>query len=67
MTRPVTTRRAYCRCGATVVSTSSDAEHAQGVIDVFWDWHTGDINHGPATAQQAAVARRRREAQAVQP
>lgn len=56
-----TTLRAYCRCGATAVAESTDADVAQGIIDAFRTWHTGG-SHGPATARQAAAARRRNEA-----
>jgi hypothetical protein len=53
----------YCLCGATASATSTPPALAEGVVQMWDEWHTGD-GHGPATQQQAAAARRR-EARAL--
>lgn len=52
--------RRYCLCGGAATATSSNAEAVQFVSDGFDRVHTGE-GHGPATARQAAAARRREE------
>lgn len=48
----------YCLCGGAATATSSDAALMQRISEGFDTVHTGD-GHGPATARQAAAARRR--------
>jgi hypothetical protein len=57
---PAETLRAYCLCGATAEATSVPDAAARAVIAEFRAWHTG-ADHGEATRQQAADARRRAE------
>jgi len=43
-----------------MTAASPDAHTAEGVADMFSEWHQGD-GHGPATAKQAAAVRRKEE------
>ena len=56
--------RRYCLCGGALHARSTPAGVAEDIADRFDEQHTGP-GHGPATAAQAAQARRRDERRAV--
>lgn len=56
------TVKRYCLCGATASASSDVRSFAEGVIELFDQFHQGD-GHGPATPAQARAARRRAETQ----
>jgi hypothetical protein len=60
----VTAVTRYCRCGASMRGSVTPPAAARRVVALFDEFHTGE-GHGPATAAQAAAARRREERQLI--
>jgi hypothetical protein len=54
------TLRRYCLCGGAATARSTPRAPAEDVMRMFDQLHSGE-GHGPATARQAAAARRRNE------
>lgn len=52
----------YCLCGASMKVTSTPAGLALTLDALFDDRHSPGNGHGPASAKQAAYARRRADA-----
>lgn len=58
------TAKRYCLCGSTAIASSNLRSFAEGVIELFDQFHQGD-GHGPATPAQARAARRRADRDAA--
>ena len=52
--------RRYCACGATLSINTNDPQAIADIVNAWYLFH-GDAPHQPATARQAANARRRQE------
>jgi hypothetical protein len=56
----------YCLCGSSMKVTSNPASLALDLDRIFDHVHWPGNGHGPASARQAAYARRRADAKAIE-